>query len=634
MKNIAKQSSLLLAAGLLLVSCNKFDDLNIDPLAANGSQVQVEYFINSAIVNAQMNPDVAERSFVLYWKTAAHQQEDEGFSSGSIDDGWTTNYYNQVASWLNAANSAIQIADEQTAAGKAKAYTPNLVQVARIWRAYLMSEMSDNFGPIPIKAFEGVNPDFADTKAVYYYVLDELKDASAKLDVAVVNPSGLDKQDPAYGYDYAKWKKYANSLRLRLAMRLSEVDPAKAKAEFEDAATKELITAMSETFKVQEKQGWDALTGVMSREWNPQFLSPTLFNIYFGLGGVSSNSQLPASMAQYVKPSNWMGVKYEDHFATATNDPSAGFWFDGLPYAIDPRAYKSFIIPGDFTNPGFSSYPSWTSSAKTTKRNLVDDKGTVVQTIDAAYTWNPSINGEWGAKGTKNKVSYYFAGTIPRLSQQFRGSQSQRIFFAPWETHFLLAEAAERGWSTPMTAQKAYEAGIAASFAYWDVPVGSYLTSEDYNRVGTSVSWMHTTEPAATHTMNYKNGYTNQAGTVAVAYPTNNLYKNGSVKNDHLTKIITQKYIAQMPWLPLEAWNDQRRLGLPFFENPAVENPLVDLPALTMSNYMTSKVAFFPQRLKYPSSLPNSNAKGYGEAVGFLGGPDNAFTPLWWAKKQ
>ncbi|QNE38312.1 SusD/RagB family nutrient-binding outer membrane lipoprotein [Hymenobacter sp. NBH84] len=634
MKPIFKHSWALLATSTLLAACNNFDELNVDPLAASGDQVQVEYFINSAIVNAQMNPDVAERSFVLYWKTAAHQQEDEGFSSGSVDDGWTTAYYNQVAGWLNAANTAIQIADEQTAKGQAKAYTPNLVQVARIWRAYLLSEMSDNFGPVPIDAFQGVNPSFSDTKDVYYYVLDELKDASAKLDISVVNPSDLAKQDPAYGYDYAKWKKYANSLRLRLAMRLSEVDPAKARAEFEEAAKLDLLTTMDGTFQVKEKPGWDALTGVMSREWNPQFLSPTLFNIYFGLGGVPSKDQLPASMAQYVKPADWMGVKYEDHFATKTNDPSAGFWFDGLPYSIDPRAYKAFIIPGDFTNPGFSNYPSYTSNAKNTKRNLVDDKGAVVQTIDAAYTWNPGINGEWGAKGAKNKVSYYFSGTIPRLSQQFRGSQSQRIFFAPWETYFLLAEAAERGWSTPMTAQKAYEAGVTSSFSYWNVPVGSYLTSEDYNRCGTSVNWTHTDEPAATRTLNYKNGYTNQAGTVAFTYPTNNLYKNGTVKNDHLTKIITQKYIAQLPWLPLEAWSDQRRLGLPFFENPAVENPLVDLPALTQSNYMKSEVAFFPQRLKYPSSLPNTNAKGYGEAVGFLGGKDNAFTPLWWAKKQ
>ena len=105
------------------------------------------------------------------------------------------------------------------------------------------------------------------------------------------------------------------------------------------------------------------------------------------------------------------------------------------------------------------------------------------------------------------------------------------------------------------------------------------------------------------------------------------------MKNDQLTKIITQKYITQVPWTHLEAWNDHRRLGLPFFENPAVENPLPNLPGLTQATMMTNRVNFFPQRLRYPSSLKNSSPKGYAEAVGLLGGPDEVLTPLSWALK-
>ena len=99
--------------------------------------------------------------------------------------------------------------------------------MSRIWRAYLMSEMSDNFGPIPINGFQGVNPTFSDVKTVYYFLLDELKDASAKLETGVTAKPADANGDPAYAYNYAKWKKYANSMRMRLAMRLSEVDAAK-----------------------------------------------------------------------------------------------------------------------------------------------------------------------------------------------------------------------------------------------------------------------------------------------------------------------------------------------------------------------------------------------------------------------
>ncbi len=624
---------MVIAATVVMVSCKKFDGINVDPTAASGDQVQVEYFINNSIVAAQMDPDVAERSFVLYWKPAGRQASDYdggAISAGSYNDGWTTAYYNQVSSWLNSANTGIQIGTQQIAAGKSKNYTNNLIQVARIWRAYLMSEMSDNFGPIPVKGFEGTNPDFSDVKTVYYYVLDELKDASSKLDVSLVNATDISKQDPAYGYNYARWRKYANSMRMRLAMRLSEVDPAKAKTEFEAAAaTNDFITLKEESFQVQELDGWSALTGVMSRSWDTQPMSVALNNVFVGLGGITSASQLGPDFQSYIKPANWLGQKYADYFATKTNDPMAGYWLNGLPYTIDPRAYVLFSIPGDVNN---ANYPKQNGDYDTiTQRLLKNSSGATVKTVYAKYTWNARVDGNWAAKDPMNELVNY-GGTLPRINMQFRNSTQKRLFFGPWETYFLMAEAAERGWNTPMAAQTAYETGIAKSFDYWGVAMGSYLTSQDYNRDGTSVSWTHTTEPTS-RTMNYEDGITGAAGTVIVNYPTNNLYKNGSVKNDHLTKIITQKFIAQTPWLPLETWSDHRRLGLPFFENPAVELPITTLPALTDGNYMTSSVKFIPQRLKYPSGLQNANSKGYGQAVAALGGADAVLTPLWWAQK-
>lgn len=633
-KLIIKSGWLLSAIVMMASSCKKFDEINTNPKTATEDQVQVEFFINNAIISAQMDPHIAERAFVLYWKTASRQHLSGGLSSGAVDDGWSTDYYRYVSTWLNHIYTGIQLADKKIASGDIKEYTENLKQVARIWRAYLLSELADNFGPIPIEAYENVNPDFVDVKTVYYFMLDELKDAGAKLDEAVVNTEALQKLDPAYGYNYTKWKRFAASLRMRLAMRLSEVDAGKAKDEFEAAAALPVITDMADAFQVAEKGGWDALTGVMSREWNAQILSTTMENIYTGLGGVKTEDQLDASYHTYIRDADWAGLRLTDHFSTMTNDPYAGFWFDGIPNTLDPRALKTFILPGDFTNPDFSKYPSYSQVTwEQTKRNLVDGSNNVVKELEAKFTWNGSNAGAWGTKGARNQWRGY-AGAQPRLSHDFRTSTSKRIFFAPWETYFLMAEAAVRGWTVPMSGKAAYEAGIASSFEYWGVSsfLGAYLASTDYSKTGTSVSWDHTTEPPATYNMNFRDGYTNTAGTVAIKYPVNNLYMNGTVKNDLLTKIITQKYIAQVPWLPLESWNDFRRLGLPFMENPNVEEPLVTLPDLNASNYMTSNVKFFPQRLAYPSSLKNTNAEGYQQAVGFLGGPDAVLTPLWWAK--
>lgn len=618
--------------GITLTGCSNFDELNLDQTAASAEQVQVEYFINNSIVGAQMDPHIAERVFVLYWKTAGRQQASGGISTGGYDDSWSSDYFRYASEWLNHISSGIIIADEQIAAGVNKPYTNNLKQVARIWRAYLMSELADNFGPLPVAAFQGENPTFNSVQEVYYHLLDELKDAQNQIDVSISVPSAITKYDQAYGFNFEKWIRYANSMRMRLAMRLSEVDAAKAKSEFEDAvATNQWISETDHNFSVQELDGWHALAGVMSRSWNAQILSATLSNLYIGLGGIPSEEQLPEITHSSIKADNYLGKRMLSHFSVRSNDPSAGYWFDGLPQNMDPRAYKAFIIPGDFDNPNFFG----SKNAANLDFTLPAVSGVTAEIpVNVKYTWNSYTNGNWGPTGARNTIRGQMSA-YPILSNIFRVSTNKRIFFANWETNFLIAEAAVRGWAVPMPAKAAYEAGVTASLAYFGVSsfADKYLASTDYNRTGTSVNWDHTTEPPATRPMNYIDGYTNASGTTNFTYPKNTLYQNGNVKNDHLTKIITQKFIAQTPWLPLETWNDHRRLGLPFFENAGVEEPNPNMPALTLNNYMESRIAFFPQRLRYPSTLRNSDPDGYDHAVSLLEGEDNVFTPLWWAKK-
>lgn len=643
MRKLLKRTSLVGGVLFAFLSCSEFEELNIDPVAASGDQVQIEYFINSSIGGAQMDPHIAERVFVLYWNRASRLFKPAGISVGSPSDDWSSDYYNgYISKWLRTVNAGIKVADQQIEAGIAGEHTPNLKQVARIWRAYVMSEMADNFGPIPVHGFQGENPEYNNVKDVYYYILEELKEATNALDLGVSNPDdALKKLDPAYSYDYAKWKKYGNSLRMRLAMRLSEVDPAKAQQEFESAvAGGDYIKVADDNFSVIENNGWDDYTGVNTRTWYDHEITATLNNLMIGLGGISSADQVAADKASHVKPANYMGLRFADHFTTKTNDPSAGFFFDGLQNTIDPRAYTLFTIPGDFSNPeyiGSSDEGNTGKLAYITKGADGKDVENVVAEINASFTWNAYTGGNTAVPNSNASNGLInLSGALPRMIKKFRNGTSRRIFFASWESHFLIAEAAVRGWSTPMSGQVAYEQGIADSFAYNGASslVSDYITSEDYSRVGTSVSWNHTVEPPVSVTVSYVDGYTGTPGTMELKYPENTIYKNGAVKNDLLTKIITQKYIANTPWLPLETWNDHRRLGLPFFENPAVETPLTNMPALNEGNYMTNSIGVFPQRLKYPSNFPSNIPGGYAQAVDQLGGADSVFTPLWWAQQN
>ena len=640
-----KYACLAGVAPLVFASCSKFDEVNLDPTAAQEDQIQVEYLINNSIIGAQMNPDIAERSFVLYWEPAGRQVSD--YDGGAINvanynDGWTSNYFDGIASWLNRINLAIQIAEKRIESGETvKETRNNLLQVARIWRAYLMSEAADNWGSIPVTAFETSNPDYADLKDVYYFMLAELKDATSKLELDVKAPDVVAKEDPAYSFDFTKWKKYGNSMRLRLAMRLSEVDPSKAEAEFKEAAASldDLIIDNADNFAVQEVDGWSDLSGVMSRSWDIQPMSVTYRNLVMGLGGVTSEDQLAGkqlaegtAITDYIKDADDIGLRYFDFFPLKNNDPMRGYWLDGLPHTVDPRAYVVYSIPGDTLSAG---YPDQNGEFdRTSVRNLIKDNGDEIP-VNASFTFNARIDGDWSTKDQMNELVNY-GGTMPRLNMRFRNSTEKRVFFGAWETYFLLAEASVRGWDIPISGKEAYESGIKASFNFWGIDqyVGAYIASTDYNNNGTSVNWENTTEPGDSHTMTYTDGLTKAKGTVEIEYPNNTLYKDG-VRNDQLTKVITQKFLAQVPWVPLENWSDHRRLGLPFFENPTVEKPITTLPGLNEGTAATPSIKFLPQRLKYPGNLKNKNPKGYGQAVGFLGGAgDEVLTPLWWAQQQ
>ncbi|WP_286859984.1 MULTISPECIES: SusD/RagB family nutrient-binding outer membrane lipoprotein [Sphingobacterium] len=632
MKNIISKIGFAVLLGGVISSCSKFEEMNVNPYKANDDQVKIEFFFNNSLTGAQQDPNIAERIFVLDWKTTGRQHMTNGLATGTVNDDWSKEYYRYSAEWIKNATKGIEIATNEINAGSAKDYTNNLLQISRIWRAYLISEVTDNFGPTPIAFAEGVNPKYSSVKDVYYYLFEELKDATSKINSDIKIPEDIKKFDRAYSFDQEKWVRYANSMRMRLAMRLSEIDANKAKSEFEaTVATNKYISNTADNFTVEEKDGWDPFTGVMSRSWHYQALSTTLNNLYLGLGGIQTEKQVAQDLKSSIKAENYIGKRYSNHFTSMTNDPSAGYWLDGLPNKIDPRALKAFFIPGDFNNQNF--FDNGDDSKKTVD-TLVN--GNTKIAVNTKYTWNAFSLGDWAAKGTNNRLRSTLVGKVPAIGLQFRKNSSSRIFFANWESYFLLAEASLKGWVTGTTAQAAYENGVRANFDYWGVGqfASEYLSSTDYNRVGTSVSFTHTAEPGDAHTMDYIDGYTNAAGTVSIKYPVNSLYKNGTVRNDLLTKIITQKFIANLPWLPLESWNDQRRLGLPFYENPAIENALPNLPDLTSANFMTSNIKFFPQRLAFPSSFRDTDPAEYQNAVSLLGGADKVLTPLWWAKQK
>jgi hypothetical protein len=126
----------------------------------------------------------------------------------------------------------------------------NLKNVAKIMEAEVIQIFTDRWRDVPysdaVKLEEGILlPKYDRQEDIYPALLALLKDAADDL-AAGAGTDDISGGDLLYGGDIGKWQKFANSLRLRLAIRISEVSPALAKQTAEEIlgnpATYPLIT--------------------------------------------------------------------------------------------------------------------------------------------------------------------------------------------------------------------------------------------------------------------------------------------------------------------------------------------------------------------------------------------------------
>lgn len=117
---------------------------------------------------------------------------------------------------------------------------PQIMAVADIIKVEAMHRVSDVYGPIPYSQFgtAALTTPYDDQQTVYNTFFKDLDDAISTLsDYVSKNPDDktLNKFDLVYDGDYKQWIKFANSLKLRLAVRISYADPALAKTKAEEA---------------------------------------------------------------------------------------------------------------------------------------------------------------------------------------------------------------------------------------------------------------------------------------------------------------------------------------------------------------------------------------------------------------
>lgn len=125
--------------------------------------------------------------------------------------------------------------------GAEEAGNPNVQAVGLIMKSYVFQLVADAWGPAPyseaLRLEEGnQTPAYDHDRDIYEGMLADLEQAVNLIDPGQVAPR-LPENDILYGGDMTKWKRFANSLRLKLAMRMSSVDEGTAAPIVADAVS-------------------------------------------------------------------------------------------------------------------------------------------------------------------------------------------------------------------------------------------------------------------------------------------------------------------------------------------------------------------------------------------------------------
>jgi len=479
----------LLAGTIGVIGCKKgtFDINSPNPNAPAPSTVPPKFTLSAALAQTANlvfggNGDILN-VFMGYWTTSggytpspvyAAYQLTSSTASGNFDDAYLA--AGNFQSIINATNTdATQV---------------NYKAVALIMKSFIFQRVVDLYNSVPYsQAFNSTNlaPKYDDAAGVYTDLISKLDTAIGYLKSAGPNALPLDKKyDVLFSGDLSKWQKFANTLKLKMVMRLSKTatGPALAATELAGLTSSNFLGA-----------GEDA--GI-----NP------------GYSAAADNQENPF---------------YLDVNSTASG--SGGFnraYWRACAYSVN--FYKRFNDPRLY--------------------NLYENKKSGVWGLDLGtllVASNDSISGVFGTA--------------------YAGSPKQSAYILPaFESFFLQAEAAARGYLSGVDAGTAYRAAVEESFNITGTQFGAYSARQSADKFMDSVN----------------------KGAKLVDWSA------ATSADDKLALIITQKWAACNAVDPMEAYGDYRRLGIP------ANLPVSIAPQNTQTH--------IPYRLIYPTSELSYNA--------------------------
>lgn len=319
-----------------------------------------------------------------------------------------------------------------------KDYYHTAFYITRIYYAFLLSMQMDTYGDIPVAYYvKGAMPPeenvtYTPQKEVYNILFQLLDQAITELhqeNLPAVSQYDLGDNDKCYGGDVDKWRRFANTLRLRLALRVSNVDPALAQTQAKAALTDPagLMQSQDDNMKQTPKR---------------QYIAGGNENIYALLFSWTGNAVLSKEMERAYKNQALKEGAAAD--AVTFNENSENCY-------LDPRCEVLWFRPTPFDSLTTSPLPT---------ENLKKD-------------FNGVMNGETNVGGSY--LNRYSANrcilSSDAMNKDYWWNLAREIVWMGYaESLFLKAEAALR-WPSLVdeTAEALYLKGIKASMDYYEI---------------------------------------------------------------------------------------------------------------------------------------------------------------------
>ena len=451
---------------------------------------------------------------------------------------------------------------------------PNTNAALRIHRVYLMSVLTDIYGDLPcmdagLGFISGIsNPKYDKQEDIYNFFFDELEKCVAQLGTGTDVIGG---DVTSLSGSAAAWKKYANTLRLRYAMRISEVNPVKAQQEFEKALTADggyITSAADDAYIIYTDGPFTLYDGSRDLDFrvnalgeilygqdptSPTMVSSTFYNILHDNG----DPRLYRICRHYLNTKR-TDVKPDREWNVDVTD--------------EVVAYLNRVEGGEVPcNPGAAWYSDWVNAPA--NADIPTLERLVNQYPDAGF----------------DKNNYNARMLRPMLSIDFEMPDRPGALITSAEVELLLAEAKLKGWNVSGDVESHFRAGVKAAMEWLN---DHYLQNADKI-------------PAA------------DADTYI-----NNLIAKGVLTTNAKEAINTQAWILHM-MNPSEAWANLRRSDYPVIMDRTKLKTYADF-TYDDENLST------PNRLRYPVLENQYNSANYQEAVSRLGGRDDWHKRLWW----